>query len=457
MRADTRQAIKHVVVLMMENRSFDHMLGYLSKEGKRTDVAGLSGDGTDWSWLGNEKVPARRLGTTEFKHKVGHGIDDVKRQIEYRTEQGDPPMHGFIADYAIQNDNNLSPDECKADMGYYTGDQVGALDFLAREYMVLDRWHSSIPGPTVPNRLYAMTGDTFGETETTAGKAMLGYDAPDGTFADLLGDSGDDWITPFHDAPSMFYFRKYRSIRYGRNIVPMEQFYERAALGRLPKLTWIDPNFETVPGFLNSVLSNDDHAPGNVSHGEQLIGSVYNALVGGREDAWAKTILVVTYDEHGGFYDHVLPPDAPVDAKRPYLPATYGLRVPAILASPWIARGSCGRPTDSNRVFDHASIARLVLDRFVDPAVATKWMPPRVADAEDLWPLMSDSARAERPHCPVEMPAWRRWLTGDYFRRRRLRRMAQALNPTAVAVSDGDAVAHLLEPMAHQVLKGGFR
>jgi phospholipase C len=206
----------------------------------------------------------------------------------------------------------------------------------------------------------------------------------------------------------------------------MSQFYAQARAGDLPAVSWIDPRFSAE---VIHVQGNDDHPPADIRNGQQLVADVYHALLNGRDNLWEKTLLIVTYDEHGGFYDHVDPrafdpanpsvvtaEAATIDSritkliktlwrvllslfglveKDPTGPANqYGVRVPILLASPWIDAG-----TVSHTVYDHTSIIKTILKRFGKSGVD---MGPRVAKANDLSALLNrDSLRADRPQAPV--------------------------------------------------------
>jgi phospholipase C len=180
-------------------------------------------------------------------------------------------------------------------------------------------------------------------------------------------------------------------------------FLEDAARGTLPSVSWIDPNFSNFNpiGF----QPNDDHAPADIRDGQELVLAVYHALAAGPQ--WDKTMLVIVYDEHGGFYDHVPPPAAADDNPRMF--GHYGVRVPALVVSPWVEPGSV-----STTVFDHTSIIKTILLRFAPEALhrsawlhgllarAAKaghphYLGTRVAQAHDLGELLTRTAPRPAP------------------------------------------------------------
>jgi phospholipase C len=182
-----------------------------------------------------------------------------------------------------------------------------------------------------------------------------------------------------------------------------ESFLEDAARGTLPSVSWIDPNFSNFNpiGF----QPNDDHAPADIKDGQELVLAVYHALAAGPQ--WHKTMLIIFYDEHGGFYDHVPPPAAADDNPRMF--GRYGVRVPALVVSPWVEPGSV-----SATVFDHTSIIKTILLRFAPEALSQpkrhrgllaraasagrpRYLGTRVAQAHDLGGLLTRTAPRPPP------------------------------------------------------------
>jgi len=180
-------------------------------------------------------------------------------------------------------------------------------------------------------------------------------------------------------------------------------FLEDAASGHLPSVAWVDPNFKDLKLYGGD--SNDDHPPSDVRNGQELVLTVYHALAIGPQ--WETTMLVITYDEHGGFFDHVAPPQAPDD--DPNMFGQYGIRVPAIVVSPSVARGSA-----SHTLFDNTSIIKTILLRFCGPADLTPpspasrliawldlghphYMGKRTAEANDLGVLLTEPSPRPSP------------------------------------------------------------
>lgn len=370
--------IEHIVVLMLENRSFDHMLGYLShpNEGHlRTDVDGLTG--TEQNEFGGKIYPSKRMVSPIMNGDPCHEWDCVKEQLNDNNG-------GFVKNYAAVVTN---PEFI---MHYFNGLDVPVFDHLAREFCICDRWFCAIPGPTQPNRAYALAGTSESIKENFSPFQLLhgeGWDAS--TIFEMLPDSVS-WRCYSHDIAGLRFFKKFRT-----QLVPeidkIDKFFNHAQAGTLANVCWIDPDFgiTVYPG-----PPNDDHPPHDMRHGQNLVSRVYNALL--QSPNWNKTLFVVVYDEHGGYYDHVSPRDfTPADSDPEF--RKYGVRVPAFIVSPWVGRqvayGSQTHGLPPNEVlFDHTSILRTILRRFCTTAGdAVPSMTTRVDAANDLSALLTET------------------------------------------------------------------
>jgi phospholipase C len=554
--------IDHIAVLMMENRSFDHMLGYLSLEQGRTDVDGLTGTEYNYGPDGNRvpihhrTAPEPGLTDTAFLTDPGHGLADVSQQLESDSEVAtdlqangvqlngapdNPSNGGFVLNFAKQiatdekNANaaqglpplmNTVHDQAQIDatsghtvtfrpaqpgpitveavatnppkksesgklgrvdlrmpgsttilatgsapigqtalglhyqataaqlatpgnwsctvyngtdttvgfntsityvqelqdtshfekpegvMSYYNAAQLPAYDFFANHFAICDRWFSSLPTDTWPNRLFAMTGGSGGLLETPSDASV--EQQPPGyllqTIFEVLQANEIDWNIFFSDLPfALIFTRLAQDATYTARMRSIDELLRRAETGDLPSFCWIDPNFQDVPDDPNA--ASDDHPPGDVCRGQNLISRIYTALAA--SPAWAKTLFIITYDEHGGFFDHVLPPPLATPAipapppPQPQItphpiaghtavtehhpgtaaagtaaatlihqvgppisigpakegnggdPTTYGLRVPTLLVSPWVEPKSV-----SKQQYEHTSLLSTTLHRF---------------------------------------------------------------------------------------------
>jgi phospholipase C len=352
--------IAHVVVLMLENRSFDCMLGKLYPSGPGFD--GLAGTESNpyqpTSGGAASTVPA--WASTTFTPgdasipdpDPGELYDDMKKQLFGLNGMttGQPSMSGFVDNYMRQPVAGTS--DPRAPMHHFTPGQIPVMSALATAFGVSDRWHASAPNQTWPNRFFVHCGTAAGYVNNSPPK--FPYKMP--TIYSRLMDAQRSWRIYFHDIPQTatladiwaeapFHMRSYP-----------DAFENDAKAGNLPSYTFIEPRYFTDK--LLGKMPNDQHPPHNVTYGERLIARTYNALRAGPE--WKRTLLIVTYDEHGGIYDHVSPPAAvPPDALTPdgVTFDRYGVRVPALLISPWIPPGSIVRPPPGSAYpFDHTSI-----------------------------------------------------------------------------------------------------
>jgi phospholipase C len=354
--------VDHIVVVMLENRSFDHMLGYLSLEGGRDDVDGLR-PGLSNS-LDGQAYPPIHLTDTSIEEDPSHTTFSISQQVANGNA-------GFVADFASHYPN-ADPGTV---MGYYNGGDLLTYDYLAREFTVCHRWFSSLQGMTWPNRLYATAGQSGGLLNNDDGLLPL-YSEP--TFFRHLDSHNRSWRWYRHDFATLRMLDDEYRRGHHDNFETIDHFYRDAADGKLRDVSWIDPNYVDV-GDVDR--ANDDHPPTDVLHAQELVADIFRAVSNGPR--WQKTLLVITYDEHGGFYDHVPPPPAADD--RPDRFRQYGVRVPAIVVSPWVPRASV-----SSVVFDHTSIIKTALLRFCrDANGSIPHMSARVDAANHLGTLLT--------------------------------------------------------------------
>src|SRR5215831_4879450 len=250
---------------------------------------------------------------------------------------------GFVANYTKTHPKDPERDLV---MGYYNKNELVTYDYLAAEFSVCDHWFSSVPGSTWPNRLYAVTGRASGSKDN---KTVPIYNLPAFVRSLDVQKVTWDWYSDnFFGSTLNLTDSKYRA----RSNYHLNDFYQQAADVSLPSVCWIDPIFVDSPG---AIVANDDHPPADIRHGQDLVLNIYHALVSNPVQ-WNKTLFVLVYDEHGGFYDHIAPPAAEDDSPSFQ---SYGARVPAILVSPWVPQGQV-----VSKLFDHTSIIKSVLLRF---------------------------------------------------------------------------------------------
>lgn len=368
----------HIVVLMLENRSFDHMLGYLKLNGSRPEVDGLAaGMSNDFN---GRNYPIEHLKQTAFESD-----EDPCHESDCVTEQLSNNNGGFASNFGAKH-----PAKAGLVMGYYTADELPVYDLFAREYAICNKWFCSVDGATWPNRLYSITGQSGGRKDNRKVLPPI-YDLP--SFVRHLDASAVSWKWYcHHNFGTLRYIDGDYRFGHNDNFAYFDRqksdggasFLEDAASGDLASVSWIDPSFVNAP-FVGVANSNDDHPPSDIIHGQELVLKLYNALASGPK--WDKTLLIVVYDEHGGFFDH-FPPLAAIDDRPAF--RRYGVRVPSFIVSPFVKRG-----TVSDVVFDHTSIIKTILLRFCLQADGSyPDMGARVTAAKHLGSLLTlDSAR----------------------------------------------------------------
>jgi len=405
---ETLQRIEHIVIVMMENRSFDHMLGYLTLAG-RTEIDGLTETCRN-RYAGRDYV-AFPMAPAQLRHWEDPDHSGAGVSVQLSSGNG-----GFVKSYIesrpAEYRDALKHAEHVLPMGYYEASAVPTYDHLATNFCVCDRWFSSVPGATWPNRLYALCGQSAG---TTDNKKLFGkidwplHFLP--SFVRALDQRDVSWrwyhahpadIEPptLQVADARYFFRSgdhFALFDEREPVTNQPSFVEDAANGDLRSVTWVDPDF----GITKLEVQNDDHPPANISRGQQFLARVVNAVM---EGAWTKTMLVITYDEHGGFFDHVPPPpamDDDSDMRR------YGVRVPAMVVAPFVPAASV-----SHELYDHTSLIRTVFERFcVNDDGTLPWYGTRVANANHLGGLLT--LDAPRDPAPVPWLAEREGPTGS--------------------------------------------
>jgi phospholipase C len=342
--------IKHVVLLGLENHSFDQMLGSLKQ--LFPELEGVSADSPNKN-LDSDGTAYSQAPTEERQMSL-----DPHHEVQYVAEQLEGANGGFIKNFSKMYPASQHQDRQYV-MGYYPANFLPSLHALAREFTVCDHWFSSLPGPTWPNRFMALTGTAMGHVnmpdDGTHTTDLSGYfQQSQDTIFDRLSDKSIHWKCYFHDIPQSWVLDHQRLPRNAARYFYIAEFY-RDARGReedFPQFSFIEPDFMGIVG-------NDDHPPHDVMKAEKLIADVYNALRA-NPDLWNSTLLIVFYDEHGGFYDHVVPPPAvtPDDHNKEYSFNQLGVRVPAVLVSPWVDRKV------EKTQFDHTSVLKYLTEKW---------------------------------------------------------------------------------------------
>jgi phospholipase C len=378
-------AIEHIVVLMLENRSFDHMLGFLyTDQGNVSPAgqpyAGLTGGESNPDSSGQPVTVFRIEPTTPNAYFMpgadpGEGYMATNSQLFGSTNgpasSSDVPAgQGFVKDFAYtlgwQSTSkgwSIVPGTTANDiMGCYAPDTLPVLSALAKGYAVCDQWFASVPTETMPNRAFACSATSQGhmddKTRTFTSPSIFG----------LLSQHEIGWAIYGYEAPPLTKsnFPDIQSAP-ASNFGEFAAFQAAAAAGTLPAFAFLEPSWNSA--------GNSQHPNYDVALGEQLIHDVYEAVRNG--PGWAQTLLVITYDEHGGCYDHVPPPAGatPPDdtaGEFGFDFTRFGVRVPTVLVSPLIAPGIVYRAPDGGTPLDHTSVLKTVQQRWGLPALTKR-------------------------------------------------------------------------------------
>ncbi len=353
--------IEHVIVLMMENHSYDNYLGLLAR-----------GDGFT---LGRNHQPTNT--NPDATGDLVHAF-----QMANACQSNGGPTQAWNASHISYNggrNDGFVRASGPVAMGYFASEQIPFYYSLAETFPVCDRWFCSVLAQTYPNRRFLMAGTAYGIVSTDV-KDLLAPSPPNGTIFDQLNAHGITWGDYFNDLPQVGLFKSVYTENQDK-IRPVEQYFSDAAAGTLPAVTFIDPEFD----------QESEEDPQDIQVGEAFSSKVIHAAMDG--PGWDKTVLVWTYDEHGGYYDHVPPPaavkpdDIPPDIEvPPFQPGgydRYGFRVPAAIVSPYAKRDYV-----SHVVHDHTSVLKLI---------ETVWNLPtltyRDANADDLLDALDLSGR----------------------------------------------------------------
>jgi phospholipase C len=394
--------VDHFIVLMLENRSFDHLFGL------RPGVNGIL-DAHGKPHLSNVDAHGKRFQakggapfTIPTKHGQGpfHNLIDVNEQLfgkkDVAAGAATPEMAGFVLSYleALADDTNghFTDDDVAIVMKSFDPGALPATTALADNFVLCENWFAEVPGPTHPNRLYMHAG-------TSAGFVHNVFQRPFDllTIYELLTRQGKTWAVYDFDVNEVKHFTRIeQEVQNFRTFSP--RFGQDVETGQLPNYSFVVPRFNST----HHTQANDQHPPHDVRWGDELVADVYDALR--QNDAlWRKSAFIVTYDEHGGFFDHVPPPKAVspdgIDSPRPddnfhgHAPPPFkfdrlGVRVPALIASPWVGKGVV-----ASEQYQHTSILKTVRERFQIQQALSK----REAKARSLAELFDQKHPRDTP------------------------------------------------------------
>ena len=340
---DTLPLIRHIVVLMMENHSYDNKLGMLQRPGADGFTIGSNGQPTETNPYSDGKIQRCFRMPTTCQLSGQPSQEWEQSHIQYAKGK----LDGFV-------ESASGP----VAMGYWGKRDQPFYYSLASKFPIADRYFCSVLGQTFPNRRYLLAATSLGMVDDTI---PTGYPA-NGTIFDLLDAHDITWRNYYSTTPSTLLYPINYFDNFGTKVLPLSQFFDDVQSGNLPDYCLIDPDYDT----------HSEEDPQNIAVGEAFAAEVIQAVMSGPE--WASTLLIWTYDEHGGYYDHVPPPKAvPPDDIPPDVPSgepvydgfgRYGFRVPCAVISPWARRDYV-----SHRLFDHTSICKLVETKWNLPAM----------------------------------------------------------------------------------------
>jgi len=405
---DATMPFDHLVVVMMENHSFDNLLGALPLHNQAVD--GLTFvDGRPYdSNPGTNHTPA-----------VVHSFPCPNTAQAKNVSQSWRATHEQIAGGAM--DGFVRSAGAVEPMGYYTPAVLPFAYSLASTFTVANYWFCSVPGPTYPNRRFLLAGTAFGGT-VTGPETLLDPPPPHGTIFDRLSEHNVSWCDYFTDVPMTAVIPSI-VLKHAGHHAPIGKFFHDCRVGTLPSVSFVDAGVGVVSSILSTLASlpfpikeilqimgadfsgaapaETEEDPQNMYYGEAWAYSVVQAIL--QSPKWDRTLLIYTYDEHGGYYDHVPPPRAlPPDEIPPKLGPddppggydTYGPRVPAIVVSPYSRPGGV-----SDLVYDHTSILATIERKWNLPALTA-----RDANANDVMDFLDPAVPALRNPPHIQAP-----------------------------------------------------
>ncbi|XP_022865607.1 non-specific phospholipase C4-like [Olea europaea var. sylvestris] len=396
--------IKTIVVLVQENRSFDHMLGWMKT--LNPEINGVTG--AESNPLSTSDPSANRVFFGDRSLYVdldpGHSIQAIYEQIfgvpwsqDLASKKLQPTMEGFA-----QNAEGIQEGMSDTVMNGFKPEAVPVYKELVSEFAVCNRWFAAMPASTQPNRLFVHSATSHGATSNDTKHLIAGY--PQKTIFESLDEAGFDFGIYYQYPPATLFYRNLRKLKYIKNFHQFDLSFKRHCKeGKLPNYVVIEQRYfdlKILPG-------NDDHPSHDVFEGQKFVKEVYEALRSSPQ--WNEMLFIIIYDEHGGFFDHVPTPMNGVPSPDGIVgPEPYnfqfdrlGVRVPTIMISPWIEKGTVLQgpsgpyPTSE---FEHSSIPATVKKIFNLNEFLTK---------RDAWAGTFEgviSRESPRTDCPETLP-----------------------------------------------------
>jgi phospholipase C len=395
----------HLIVVMMENHSFDNLLGALSAT--RPDVEGLTFDPVTGRAT-NSNPGTNHTPNPVFSFPAPNTAQAKNVSQSWKATHNQ--INGGAMDGFVRSSGAIEP------MGYYTREVLPFAYSLAETFTLANRWFCSVPGPTYPNRRFLLAGTAFGGT-TTAVDTLFDRPPPNGTIFDVMSSHHINWCDYFTDVPMTSVIPSI-VLKHSDHHASIDKFSHDCQAGTLPAVSFVDPGIGAVSSIATTLASlpspikdilgvlganfsdatpgETEEDPQNMYYGEAWAYRVIDAVL--QSPRWNRTLLIYTYDEHGGYFDHVSPPRViPPDNIKPNLQPgdppggydMYGPRVPAIVVSP------CSKPGGvTNKTYDHTSVLATIEHKWNLPALTV-----RDANAETVMDFL-DPANPALIHPP---------------------------------------------------------
>ncbi|KAF8394932.1 hypothetical protein HHK36_018871 [Tetracentron sinense] len=393
--------IKTLVVLVMENRSFDHILGWMKSA--RPEIDGLTGKESNRVSVSDPDSAEVFVSDDALfvDSDPGHSFQAIKEQIfgSENISANPAPMSGFV-----QQAESMGGGMSKTVMSGFKPAVLPVYTALANEFAVFDRWFASVPSSTQPNRFYVHSATSHGASSNVQKDLIQGF--PQKTIFDSLDENDLSFAIYYQNIPTTLFFKNLRKLKHVNRFQSYKtKFKLHAKLGKLPNYAMIEQRYFDVELF----PANDDHPSHDVAVGQKFVKEVYETLRSSPQ--WNETAMLIVYDEHGGFYDHVPTPVSGVPNPDGIIgPDPFyfrfdrlGVRVPAILVSPWIEKGTVihepNGPTTYSQ-FEHSSIPATVKKLF---NLKSNFLTKRDAWAGtfDSYFYFRDTPRGD---CPERLP-----------------------------------------------------
>ena len=390
-----KDKIKVVVVLIEENRSVDNILSGLTYT-DQIDGAGHTKfcNPVNLTDPSQGEICATPNATNVDADDPNHSVSGINLELFgtfHPTSASPETMMGFVAEQELAF-NTTNRTRAAEVITFYNEKDIPTIAAMSENYVVFDRWFCSVPGPTDPNRAYITSGTSYGHGQNDNDFNI--HALPQKSIFQQLSENNITWKNYFNSSfppDAEFYNWTFTSGANVTNVIPLDQFFKDAAAGNLPQFVYINPECCSVQSF---------HPPSSMTDGQTFLKQIYEALRNSPQ--WDELLYIVSFDEAGGYADHVPPPtnvppgdnltytETAPDGKNVTFDFTrLGVRVPTWLISPWVGKGIVEHEgQNSGGTYSHTSIIH-----FVENLFGLEPLTPRVADSATFEHLILDKKR----------------------------------------------------------------